>query len=333
MKATVVKLGIFTLVSLLFIVLLFNTMANNVDGGTTDYQAEFTDVSGLRAGDDVRVAGVKVGRVQSIEVAGRRAHVEFDLAKDQPLLSTTRIVMRYQNLLGQRYLSLVQGDRKGTRLEEGATVPLARTSPAFDLTALLNGFRPLFAVLEPADVNKLSESVIAVLQGEGGSVSQLLRQTGDLTNYLADREQVFDEVVTNLTPVLNNLSGQGTELQSTVVELRRLMTGLADNRVVIGKSLDSISSLARTSTDLLRDARAPLVRDVKALRTVSTMFANQGDLLSQSLVAFGSVLATLARSVSYESAMNTYFCTLDFTILGIQVGTTTASNKHSAVCR
>ena len=167
MKATAVKFGIFTLVSLLFMALLFNTMANNVDGGTTDYQAEFTDVSGLRPGDDVRVAGVKVGRVQSIEVEGRHARVDFALSKEQPLLSTTQIVMRYQNLLGQRYLSLVQDGRKGTRLQEGATVPLDRTNPGFDLTALLNGFRPLFAVLEPEDVNRLSESVDQGAPGRG----------------------------------------------------------------------------------------------------------------------------------------------------------------------
>ena len=333
MRPTVVKFGIFTLVSLLFMALLFNTMANNVDGGTVDYHAQFTDVSGLRVGDDVRVAGVKVGRVQSIAVDGREAAVELALSKDQPLLSTTRIVMRYQNLLGQRYLSLVQDSRRGTRLQEGATVPVNRTSPGFDLTALLNGFRPLFAVLEPADVNRLSESVVKVLQGEGGSVAELLRQTGQLTNYLADREGLFDQVVTNLTPVLDNLAGQGTELRSTVVELRRLMTGLARNRVVIGDSLDSISNLARTTTDLLRDARAPLARDVRALREVTAMYAEQGELFGRSLDAFGGVLSALGRGMSYRSAINTYFCTLDVTILGVRVGTTTTGDQHSAVCR
>ena len=333
MRGTVLKFGVFTVVSLAFMALLFNTMANNVDGGTVDYQAEFTDVSGLRAGDDVRVAGVKVGRVQSIAVEGRHAAVEFALSKDQPLLSTTRIVMRYQNLLGQRYLSLVQVGERGSRLDHGATVPLDRTSPGFDLTALLNGFRPLFAVLEPDDVNRLSESVIKVLQGEGGSVAQLLRQTGELTNFLADREGVFDEVVTNLTPVLDNLAGQGTELQSTVVELRRLMTGLARNRVVIGDSLDSVSDLARTTTDLLRDSRAPLSRDVEALRQVTRMYAEQGDRFGRSLQAFGGVLGALGRAMSYRSAINTYFCTLDFTILGVPIGTTATGNRHSEVCR
>ena len=68
-------------------------------------------------------------------------------------------MIRYQNLLGQRYLSLVQGGRKrGTRLEPGRDDPARPTSPGFDLTALLNGFRPLFAVLEPDDVNKLAET-------------------------------------------------------------------------------------------------------------------------------------------------------------------------------
>ena len=63
------------------------------------------------------------------------------------------------------------------------------------------------------------------------------------------------------------------------------------------------------------------------------MYAEQGELFGESLAAFGGVLASLGRAMSYESAINTYFCTLDFTILGVQVGTTTLGNQHSEVCR
>ncbi len=88
-------------------------------------------------------------------------------------------------------------------------MPLERTSPGFDLTELLNGFRPLFEVLQPADVNKLATSMVKVLQGEGGTVEILLQQTTELTNFVADRDDVYDDVLTNLTPVLDDLAGQG----------------------------------------------------------------------------------------------------------------------------
>ncbi len=332
-RGTAIKFGVFTAVSILFIALLYNTMANNVNGDVVEYDAVFADVTGLRIGDDVRVAGVKVGRVQSIEVQGRDARVGFVLAEDQQLLNTTDLVIRYQNLLGQRYLSMVQEGRRGDRLRPGATVPLSRTSPGFDLTALLNGFRPLFAVLKPEDVNRLAATMIKVLQGEGGTVEMLLRQTADLTDFLADREQLFDDVVTNLTPVLDNLSGQGTQLRSTVRELSRLMEGLARNRETFGRSLSKVSDLIGTTSGLLRDARKPLAVDVKKLRALSAMYADQGQLFGNSLEAFGNVVGIVGIGLSYQSALNAYLCNLDGSILGVSFGTGTVSSRQTEVCR
>jgi len=332
-RGTAIKFGVFTAVSILFIALLYNTMANNVDGDVVEYDAVFADVSGLRTGDDVRVAGVKVGRVQRIEVLGRDARVRFALAEDQPLLSTTDLVIRYQNLLGQRYVSMVQTGERGDRLEPGATVPRERTSPGFDLTALLNGFRPLFAVLEPEDVNQLAATIIKVLQGEGGTVELLLRQTADLTDFLADREQLFDEVVTNLTPVLDNLSGQGRQLRSTVQELSRLMAGFARNRETFGRSLSKVSDLIGTTSGLMRELRQPLANDVRKLRAFSQMYADQGALFGNSLEAFGNVVGIVGIGLSYESALNAYLCNLSGSILGVEFGTGTVSPRQTKVCR
>ena len=180
-RGIVVKFAVFATISVLLGALLANTMLNGLDGDTVSYKARFVDVAGLRVGDDMRVAGVRVGRVQEIEITADGAEVGFDLVKDQPLLDSTKIVMRYQNLLGQRYLALVQSGTAGKRLSEEAVVPLARTSPGFDLTELLNGFRPLFEALRPDDVNALANSLVQVLQGEGGTIESLLQQTARLT--------------------------------------------------------------------------------------------------------------------------------------------------------
>ena len=332
-RGTAIKFGVFSAVAILFLALLYNTMANNVNGDVEEYDAVFSDVSGLRTGDDVRVAGVKVGRVQSIEVQGRDARIGFVLSKDQPLLTTTDLVIRYQNLLGQRYVSMVQTGRQGERVEPGATVPRSHTSPGFDLTALLNGFRPLFAVLKPEDVNKLAATIIKVLQGEGGTVDLLLRQTADLTSFLADREQLFDDVVTNLTPVLDNLSGQGSQLRATVQELSKLMEGLARNRQTFGQSLSKVSDLIGTTSGLLRDARAPLTNDVQKLRAFAGMYAEQGALFGSSLQAFGNVVGLVGIGLSYESALNSYLCNLNGSILGVPFGTSNVSGRHTQVCR
>lgn len=309
-RAILVKFSLFALVAALLGYLLVNTMLHGLSGDTRSYKAEFADVSGLRTGDDVRVAGVRVGRVQSVEITDEGAEVGFDLVEEQPLLDNTKLVMRYQNLLGQRYLALVQDDERGPRLKAGATVPLERTSPGFDLTELLNGFRPLFEALRPDDVNRLASSVIKVLQGEGGTVETLLAETGKLTNFLADRDQIVGQVVDNLTPVLVEMAGQGDELRSTVVELEALMAGLARDRESIGASIDGLSQLIGSTSELLTEIRVPTVDAVKRFNQTMKLFLDNKDSFVDALGSFGQALAALGRASSYQNAVNLYFCSI-----------------------
>lgn len=331
-----VKVIAFFTISAMLLLLLANTMADRVDGETHEYHAEFADVSGLRTGDDVRVAGVQVGKITSIEVdqgEEATARVGFTLQADQPLLSNTQLVMRYQNLLGQRYLSLVQPARRGDELEPGATVPIARTSPGFDLTALLNGFRPLFDVLQPDDVNKLAASVIKVLQGEGGTVSDLLDQTAQLTNYLADRDDLFAAVFDNLTPVLVDLAGQGNELRGTVRQLTTFMSGLARNRKVFGQTIDDIAHVIDTSEAFLRNVRAPLSADVRKAADLLRMYAAEEPRFADAIDGFGTLMNTLSRVFSYRNGLTFYFCDLDLDLGALTVATTSLPGGYSEVCR
>jgi phospholipid/cholesterol/gamma-HCH transport system substrate-binding protein len=213
-------------------------------------------------------------------------------------------------------------------------VPLARTSPGFDLTELLNGFRPLFEALRPDDVNALATSLVKVLQGEGGTVESLLAQTGRLTNFLADRDQVVGEVLDNLTPVLTDLAGQGTELQSTVQELRALMTGLARDRKSIGASIDGMSQLIGSTSQLLEEAKVPTVRAVKRFRQVMQLFVSNKPEFVKAIGSFGSTLAALGRASSYENAVNIYLCSVTANVGGAKLNLNgSGDGPWSEVCR
>lgn len=330
------KVITFFALSAVMLLLLVNTMIDDVGGDTFSYDARFTEVSGLRTGDDVRVAGVQVGKVTAVEVdpaSGNTALVGFTLRRDQPLRSNATLVMRYQNLLGQRYLSLVQPKQHGAVMPENSVVPIDRTSDGFDLTELLNGFRPLFDVLKPADVNKLTESVIKVLQGEGGTVADLLDQTAQLTNYLANRDQLFGAVFNNLTPVLNDLAGQGDELRETVQALGEFMDGLADERKTFGKSIDEISEVVDATDELLSDIREPLATDVEKTRALLRMYAAEAPRLGHSIVGLGSLMETLARVLSYRNGLTNYFCALDLDLGAVTLKTSDLPGDYSAVCR
>ncbi len=334
LRSILVKFTAFAVASLALLLILVNTMSNGLGADSRDFEAVFTDVSGLRAGDDVKVAGVRVGRVNEIEVDGDFARVSFELSDQQPLLDTTTIVMRYQNLLGQRYLALVQTEERGDELDGGTTVPVDRTNPGFDLTALLNGFRPLFEVLEPADVNELATSMVKVLQGEGGTVEVLLQQTAELTNFVADRDDVYSDVVTNLTPVLDNLAGQGDQFTATVQELRALMTGLARDRRAIGSSIDGVSRLVGSTSDLLQDIREPAIASIREFVKVADMVARTRKDLNAAIQKFGLIFEGLSRAGSYESAINVYPCSFSL-VLGKLAEVNPAGNHgpFSEVCR
>lgn len=327
------KFAIFAACALLLLMLLVNTMLNGAPAGSRMYHADFTDVSGLRAGDDVKVAGVRVGRVQAIKVHGDGARIDFAMTKDQPLLDNTKMVMRYQNLVGQRYLALEQPAHHGAQLQPGATIPTSRTSPGFDLTELLNGFRPLFEVLNPADVNKLANSLVQVLQGEGPTVASLLSQTAQLTSFIADRDQVIGAVMTNLTPVLNNLSGHGTQLNTTINALKQLMAGLAADRQQIGTSIDGVSKLIGSTSSLLDNTRQPLVDSVKQFRAAAKMLQDSEQQIDGAITGVTAVFSGLGRATSYQNALNAYVCTLRLGLGTSQTAQVGSTSNLSGVCR
>lgn len=333
-RGTLIKFGVFAVVSGGLLAILFNTMTNTTSGETRQFTGTFTNVSGLRPGDDVRAAGVSVGRVQSIEVTGDGlASVNFVLGKNQTIYENTSMVVRYQNLLGQRYLALVSGEGTADSLPRGATIPTSRTSPGFDLTALLNGFEPLFETLEPEQINKLSGSIIAVLQGEGGTIETLLEETASLTTTLADNDEVFGRVVDNLTPVLENLAAHGNEFDTTVDQLGSLTSALAKERKTIGDSLDGLSELSAATSGLVAQSRPDLARNVKTLSELSkTVVESRKEV---GLVFDNLPLATSAfsRPMSHGSWLNIYICNLALDLAGSTINVGSAGGPYSEVCR
>lgn len=260
-----IKLTIFAVVTVLATAVLAVTISNKTFGSTTGYSAVFSDVTGLLPGDSVRAAGVRVGSVKSIKVVGDRyAQVSFDVDKSVPMTTSTRLQMRYLNLVGQRYIALVEqpGD---TPQPPKQVIGRDRTAPALDLTALFNGFRPLFQALSPNDVNAFSLEVIKTLQGEGGTVADLAAKSASLTNTVADRDAVIGGVVNNLLRVLDTVAKRNQGLNELVVQLQRLVTGLATDRNTIAASLSHIDDLASNSALLIQQIRPYLPSDLSNL--------------------------------------------------------------------
>jgi phospholipid/cholesterol/gamma-HCH transport system substrate-binding protein len=330
--ASLVKLTVFAVVTILATGLLAMTIGNISFAPTHTYHAEFTDATGLLPGDDVRIAGVRVGHVTGVHIAQRRyAMVSFTVDTTYRLSASTAAAIRYRNLVGQRYVALTDAAGSGGSLRPGATIGLDRTSPALDLTLLFNGFKPLFTALTPADVNRLSMEIIKTLQGEGGTVDSLLASTASLTNTLADRDAVIGRVVDNLNTVLATVSSRSTELSSLIVQLQRLVTGLAADRGTIAQAIGNIGDLTSSTAGLLADARPSLKTDIGHLGSVAqtlatTRNAKGQNVLDEYLHRIPTKLNTILRTATYGSWFNFYLCDFE-----VETGGKVIASSHTDV--
>jgi phospholipid/cholesterol/gamma-HCH transport system substrate-binding protein len=308
--APLTKLIVFTAVTALATALVALTIANVTLTAKNSYLAQFTDVSGLLVGDDVRIAGVRVGSVDSIELVGRRfAQVGFSVDAQQHLPASVTASVLYRNLLGQRYLSLARGAGPvGQTLPPGGLIPIEHTTPPLNLTVLFNGFKPLLVGLDPAQLNQLSWEIVQVLQGQGGTVESLLASTSSLTRDLADRDRVIGELIANLNAVLDTVNARDEQLSALILQLQRLVSGLAADREPIGQAIVSIDQLAGTTAGLLRDARPPLRDDIAGLGALSTNLADSAQVIDGVLRFLPEKLTKLSRAGSYGSWFNFYLC-------------------------
>ena len=304
-----VKLIVFIVVTTLATGLLVVMVGNLTFGASKPYKAEFVDATGVVKGDDVRVAGVKVGSVTDIEIIDRtRALVSFDVDSDVSVNLATHAAIRYRNLVGQRYISLSQQVGDTTPLEEDAVIDVRNTSPALDLTVLFNGFKPLFQALSPDDINQLSFEIVQVFQGEGGTLESLLGHTASVTKTLADRDEVITDLIVNLDDVLDRIADRDSELSDLIISFKQLVKGLKQDRKPILDSLEQISALSEETASLVTGIRKPFTNDIKQLRRFAdNVNRNKGEL-DRALQVLPIKLEKVGRTAIYGSYFNFYLC-------------------------
>ncbi|MEU1986235.1 MCE family protein [Nocardia sp. NPDC019395] len=337
-RKPLIGFSLFAVVSVLVTVLVWNTLARTVDGGTKSYSAVFTDVLGLREGDDVRMAGVRVGKVEKVELDGANAKVSFIVQDDQTLFGNTKALVRYQNLIGQRYVALAPGSGgDASQLPEDSTIPVDRTEPSFDVSALLNGFQPLFEVLEPAQVNRLSETFILALQGDRVSLSSFITQAATMATDFQRRDAILSDVITNLSGVMAGLAKRGDELETLITQTRALIGGLYEQGQSLLGSTEQIAGATTALVGMVGNIQPKLEAVQNSTRDALTLFLANGAKLDQAAIDLPAILADAGRFTSEGAYANAYICRLDVSLYGVlfprglfsQIG----GNSQSAVCR
>lgn len=315
--ATTVKLLIFTLVmALVFagLVIVFSQMRFAREYG---YHAVFTSSSGMLPGSKVRIAGVPVGSVSSVKVGkDHLAHVEFAVDRKYRLLTSTRATIRYENLVGDRYLELLEGPGTTEALRDGGTIGKDKTAPALDLDMLLGGFRPLLRGLDPAQVNDLTGALLQIFQGQGGTLVSLLNSGGSFAKTLADRDELIGNVINNLNTVLQTIDQRGDQFATTLDELQRLVSGLAADRDPIGDALPRIAGATRDLTGLLQQARPDLRSTIEQTGRLSTNLDEGSDTIQWVLDKLPDTYKKLIRIGAYGSFLQLYVCGTNLVVDG-----------------
>jgi phospholipid/cholesterol/gamma-HCH transport system substrate-binding protein len=320
-----IKSIIFVVITGIITAVLGISIASTGVPATVGYRAVFTDVTGLTVGSDVDIAGVRVGQVNSISVYQRHlALVGFSVQAGRPLPASATATIRYLNLVGQRYIELGQGaGPAGRTLAPGGTIPLSRTTPALNLTVLFDGFQPLFQALSPGDVNQLSSDIIQVFQGESPNITALVATVGSLTNSLATKDQVIEQLIGNLNAVLKTITSRGNALATLVTSLQELVSKLAADRQPIGNAISAIDSLTTATAGLLQVGRAPLHDDITQLQRLATNLADNSPTVNTFLQDLPGKMADITRLASYGSWLNLFLC--DATVTGLRG----SSGRHS----
>lgn len=249
--------------------------------GTT-YRAEFSDASGLQIGEEVRVAGVKVGQVRDIELRDDVVVVTFDV--DGPRLGEqTSAGIEVKTLLGQHYLSVTPaGDG---RLAEGATIPLSRTTTPLNVVP---AFQQLTTEVGELDVDQLAQalgSITDVVEASAPEMRDTLVGLGRLSETVASRDRELRELFGSAEDVTGVLAARNDDLAALLTSSEQVLATLDSRRAVIEAIIRDAAGLAAELRGLVADNRATLRPALARINRVLTVLRANRDNIDEALRA------------------------------------------------
>jgi phospholipid/cholesterol/gamma-HCH transport system substrate-binding protein len=320
-RRLLIKVAVFTVAMILVGVSLVVIFGQFRFGASDSYHAIFSDATRLKSGTKVRIAGVNVGTVRNVSLRpDTSVDVAFAVDKKYQMYTSTRALIRYENLTGDRYLEITSGPGDLRKLPPGGTIDINHTEPALDLDALLGGLRPVLKGLDGDKINQISNAIIELLQGQGGALSDLLSSTGSFTQSLADRYQVVSEVIHNLNTVLGTVDEKSAQFNASVDQLQKLVTGLAQGRDPIAGAIPPLAAAENDLTDLLEKSRRPLQGVLENARPFATELDNRKGEVNKVIEPLAENYLRLNALGAYGSYFNYYICAVTLKFNGPSLG-------------
>lgn len=250
-------------------------------GGGNTYYAEFTEAGGLRTGDDVRVAGIKVGEVQDVELDGDVVRVELLVEDGVELGSETEAAIKVKTMLGAMMVSLdSEGDET---LEADDSIPVDRTTPPYDVVQAFSDLSTTTAEIDTQQLGKSFDTLADVMDGVPKELRGTLDGVSRMSANIAARDEQINELLKNVDKLSGTLADRNDELVTLFEDSSELFRALAARREAIHTILASTRTLASEMGRLADDTRADLEPALNDLRGVVQVLQNNHDQIDRAL--------------------------------------------------
>jgi phospholipid/cholesterol/gamma-HCH transport system substrate-binding protein len=306
MIRTALKFGGFVAVCLVFTMYLAFTIGNLKVGelvGDHRYTltATFDDVTGLLPNDNVKVAGVVVGKVNGISTVDGKAKITFDVKNDVTLPSDTSAAIRWRNLIGQRYVYLYPG-KAPTTLTDGSVIK--DTKSVIDLGELFNRLGPIVSAIDPQQVNAFLDTVTQALEGREDKVGKALDDLAVLAKGLGERDQTIGRLVENLDTVAGTISKRDEQIKVMLDNLVAISQTFSDNTDTLDAAITELGGFGRDLSFLLENNRAELDRLLTNLSLVVDTVHTKLPQLDSALANLGAASRSVFLSGRFGEFLN-----------------------------
>ena len=302
LRGTILRLTVFVAVCAVFTGYLAVTIGNiRPFQDRYSVQATFDDVTGLLPNDNVKVAGVVVGKVTGIRVEQGRAVVDLEVDEEVRLPSDSSAAIRWRNLLGQRFVYLYPGEAS-TVLRDGDDI--ADTRSVIDLGELFNRLGPIVQAIEPEQVNAFLDSITAALDGNEEALRSAVDDLARLTAGLATRDDAITRLIENLNAVAGTITSRDAQIRTVLDNLLALATTFRDNTDVLDAAVTDLGDVSTNMASLLQRNRGEIDRIIDSLTTLVQLVGTKLDSLDTTVAGLDEASAAIFRSARYGEFLN-----------------------------
>ena len=282
----------------------FKAASLPIIGGGDVYRAAFSEAGGLKVNDEVRIAGVRVGKVEEIELAGDHVLVSFRVDGDAEFGQETRAAIKVKTLLGSMFLALEPAGEG--QMDEGYEIPVERTQSPFDVVEAFSG---LAETSEQIDTDQLAESLTTLAdltRNTPDEFQDALSGVSALSANIAAKNEKIGELLGNLEKVSTVLDERDQDIVALMRDADVLFRALVKRRESVHRLLLATSQLSKELTALVRDSRADLKPALDNLENVVQVLNKNEDNLDNSLRLMAPFYRVFANTLGNGPWFDTY---------------------------